>query len=283
MAYADIPFTEELRREVSAAFGVPEQKAVRLHGGEESAAYRIADLVVRIGPRWRTDAEMRWFARLAAHAAAAVPEVIAPVAAHDGDFVVRAAGRPVTVWPFAPGAWPDKHDPAVRQQAAELLVRLHAALADAPQPPGPVTPMPEGPGDDLRDPALDAWLAERASSKAQPLHGDFYRGNALAVGGHITALLDWDDACVGPVEREAAEGAWEWGACLDTGVVDGAQEFLAAYAAAGGTIVDDVTFRQYARARMRSEILLARTRWDELDAYDHAYHLRQVTAFHALS
>jgi Ser/Thr protein kinase RdoA (MazF antagonist) len=282
VVYADIPYTEDLRREVAAAFGVPAGKAVRLHGGEESAAYRIADLVVRIAPQWRTDAETRWFAQLAAHAAAAAPEVVAPVAARDGDFVVRAAGRPVTVWPFVAGMWPDKDEPAFRGQAAQLLVRVHAALADAPMPAQPVTPMPEGPGEDLRDPELDAWLAERALGEIQPLHGDFYRGNALAVGGRITALLDWDDACVGPTAKDAAEGAWEWGGCLDTGVVDGAQEFLAAYAEAGGAVVDDVTFRQYARARMRGEILLARTRWDALDADDHDYHVRQVAAYHAL-
>lgn len=283
MVYAEIPFTPELRRAAVAAFGVPPQgEAERLHGGEESAAYRIADLVVRIGPRWRTDAEMTWFARLAAHASAAVPEVIAPLMAHDGDFVVRAAGRPMTAWPFVPGTWPDKRDPDVRRQAAELLVRVHAALADAPLPVEPVTAMSEGPGADLRDPVLDAWLAERSSGKVQPLHGDYYRGNALAVGGRITALLDWDDATVGPVAKEAAEAAWNWGGCLDTGVLDGAQEFLAAYAAAGGAEIDEVTLRQYSRAQMRAEILLARTRWTDLAADDHVYHERQLSAFHSL-
>ncbi|NUO57876.1 MAG: phosphotransferase [Hamadaea sp.] len=283
MVYAEIPYTAAVREAVGAAFGVPDEPAVRLQGGEESAAYRVADLVIRLGPSWRTDAEMAWFAGLAAHASAAVPEVIAPLQARSGDYVIRAAQRPVTVWPFAAGTWPGKYDAGVRQQAAELLVRVHAALADAPGPVEPVTAMPQGPGEDLADPWLDAWLAERAQGKVQPLHGDFYRGNTLAVGGRITALLDWDDAVVGPVEREAAEGAWEWGGCLDTGVVDGAQEFLAAYAAAGGPIVDDLTFRQYARARMRGEILLARTRWNELDADDHSYHERQVAAYHALT
>ncbi|NUT34326.1 MAG: phosphotransferase [Hamadaea sp.] len=283
MVYAEIPFTPELRAAAAAAFGVPaDGEAVRLHGGEESAAYRVADLVVRIGPRWRTDAEMTWFARLAAHASAAVPEVIAPLPAHDGALVVRAAGRPMTAWPFAAGTWPDKRDPDVLRQAAELLVRVHAALASAPPPKEPVTPMPEGPGDDLRDPALDAWLRDGLSGAVQPLHGDYYRGNALAVGGRVTALLDWDDATVGPVAKEAAEAAWNWGGCLDTGVLDGAQEFLAAYAAAGGADVDEITFRQYARAQMRAEILLARTRWADLDADDHVYHERQVAAFHSL-
>jgi Ser/Thr protein kinase RdoA (MazF antagonist) len=282
VVYADVPLTPAVRRAVVAAFGVPDGEAVRLHGGEESAAYRIADMVVRLGPRWRTDTEMSWFARLAAHASATVPEVVAPVPARSGEYVVRAEQHPVTVWPFAPGTWPGKHHPGVRQQAAELLVRVHTALADAPRPVEPVTAMPQGPGEDLADPWLDDWLAERAQGKTQPLHGDYYRGNTLTVAGRITALLDWDDAIVGPVEREAAEGAWEWGECLDTGVIDGAQEFLAAYAAAGGPVVDDLTFRQYARARMRGEILLARTRWDELDTDDRDYHERQVAAYHAL-
>jgi Ser/Thr protein kinase RdoA (MazF antagonist) len=205
VVYANIPLTPTMRRELTARFGVPRGKAVRLYGGEESAAYRIADIVVRIGPQWRTDAEMAWFARLAAHAAAAVPEVVAPL------FVVRLSGRPVSGWPFVAGEWPDKFDPGMRRQAAELLVRLHKALADAPVPDEPVTPMPQGPGDDLADPGLDAWLASRAAQKVQPLHGDYYRGNVLALAGRITAILDWDDAYVGPVEREVAEAAWEWG------------------------------------------------------------------------
>ncbi|NUR74556.1 MAG: phosphotransferase [Hamadaea sp.] len=282
MVFADIAYTPAIHAAVRAAFGIPDEQPQRLHGGEESAAYRVADLVVRLAPSWRTNEEMTWFARLAAHASAAVPEVIAPRKARSGDYVIRTAQRPVSVWPFAAGTWPDKHDTGVRHQAAELLARLHTALADAPGPTGPVTQTPQGLGEDLADPWLDAWLAERAAGKTQALHGDYYRGNTLAVGSRITALLDWDDAVVGPVEREAAEGAWEWGGCLDTGVVDGAQEFLAAYAEAGGPVVDDVTFRQYARARMRGEILLARTRWDELGADDHAYHERQLAAYHNL-
>lgn len=283
MVYADIPLTPHLRRDLTATFGVsPNARAERLHGGEESAAYRVGDLVIRIGPQWRTDREMRWFARLAEHAAAVVPEVVAPVPAVSGDLVVRLGGRPVSVWPFAAGRWPAKNDHALRDQAAELLARLHKALAGAPMPEEPPTPMLAGPGDDLADPDLDAWLESRASLAVQPLHGDYYRGNALAADGRITALLDWDDAYVGPLEKDVCEAAWEWGSGLATGTLDGALAFLSAYTASGGIAVTPYALRQYARARVRAEVLYARTRWQELDADDHAYHRAQIAAFHAL-
>jgi Ser/Thr protein kinase RdoA (MazF antagonist) len=283
VVYADIPLTPQLRQDLCAAFGVPAHgRAVRLHGGEESAAYRLGDVVVRIAPQWRTDHEMRWFATLANHAATVVPEVVAPLPAASGDFVVRLGGRPISLWPFVAGEWPTKGDPGLRDQAAELLARLHKALADAPMPDEPPTPMAQGPGEDLADPELDAWLESRASLAVQPLHGDYYRGNVLAVDGRITALLDWDDAYVGPLEKDLCEAAWEWGNGLKTGSLAGPLAFLAAYTSSGGIAVTPFALRQYARARVRAEVLYARTRWQELDSGDHAYHRAQIAAFHAL-
>jgi Ser/Thr protein kinase RdoA (MazF antagonist) len=283
VVYADIPLTPAMRRGLSAAFGVPvKERAVRLHGGEESAAYRIGDVVVRVAPQWRTDREMRWFAQLATHAAGAVPEVVAPLLSTHGDLVVRLSGRPMSVWPFVAGDWPAKGDHALRDQAAELLARLHKALADAPRPKEPPTPMAQGPGEDLADAELDAWLQSRASVGVQPVHGDYYRGNALAVDGRITALLDWDDAYVGPLEKDVCEAAWEWGAGLTTGSLAGPLAFLAAYTSSGGIALPQYALRQYARARMRAEVLYARTRWQELDADDHAYHRAQIAAFQSL-
>jgi Ser/Thr protein kinase RdoA (MazF antagonist) len=283
VVYADIPLTPAMRRGLAEAFGVPvKERAQRLHGGEESAAYRLGDVVVRIAPQWRTDSEMRWFVALANHAAAVVPEVITPLPATSGDFVVRLCGRPISLWPFVAGEWPAKGDHGLRDQAAELLVRLHKALADAPLPDHAPTPMAQGPGEDLADPELDAWLQARASLGVQPVHGDFYRGNALAVDGRITALLDWDDAYVGPLEKDLCEAAWEWGAGLKSGSLTGPLAFLAAYRSSGGIAVSQHTLRQYARTRMRAEVLYARTRWQELDADDHAYHRAQIAAFHAL-
>jgi Ser/Thr protein kinase RdoA (MazF antagonist) len=283
VVYADIPLTPQLRQDLSAAFGVPAHgRAVRLYGGEESAAYRLGDVVVRIAPQWRTDREMRWFAGLAEHTAAVVPEVVAPVPAVSGDLVVRLSGRPISLWPFVAGDWPTKGDHGLRDQAAELLARLHKALADAPTPDEPPTPMAQGPHEDLTDPELDAWLESRACLAVQPLHGDYYRGNVLAVDGRITALLDWDDAYVGPLEKDVCEAAWEWGNGLSTGSLDGALAFLSAYTASGGIAVTPFALRQYARARVRAEVLYARTRWQLLDADDHAYHRAQIAAFHAL-
>jgi Ser/Thr protein kinase RdoA (MazF antagonist) len=208
--------------------------------------------------------------------------VVAPLPAASGDFVVRLGGRPISLWPFVAGEWPTKGDPGLRDQAAELLARLHKALADAPMPDEPPTPMAQGPGEDLADPELDAWLESRASLAVQPLHGDYYRGNVLAVDGRITALLDWDDAYVGPLEKDLCEAAWEWGNGLKTGSLAGPLAFLAAYTSSGGIAVTPFALRQYARARVRAEVLYARTRWQELDSGDHAYHRAQIAAFHAL-
>jgi aminoglycoside phosphotransferase (APT) family kinase protein len=114
------------------------------------------------------------------------------------------------------------------------------------------------------------------------LHGDYYPGNALAVDGRVTAVLDWDDAYVGPLEKDVCEAAWEWGAGLSTGSLDGALAFLSAYTASGGIAVTPFALRQYARARVRAEVLYARTRWQQLDADDHSYHRAQIAAFHTL-
>jgi hypothetical protein len=72
------------------------------------------------------------------------------------------------------------------------------------------------------------------------------------------------------------------GAGLTTGSLAGAREFTEAYAAAGGIRIPDIALRQYARARLRSEVLFSRTRWQALDGDDHAYHRAQVAAFHSL-
>jgi hypothetical protein len=53
--YADIPLTDRVAKAVADRFGIEASPydAPWLHGGEESAAYRLGDHVVRIGPRWR--------------------------------------------------------------------------------------------------------------------------------------------------------------------------------------------------------------------------------------
>lgn len=94
--------------------------------------------------------------------------------------------------------------------------RLHRALAASRQRFGP---RPRGGGTvtsaviDDGELELEEWIREfnRRAGPSQPLHGDFYAGNMLARGGRIVALLDWDEAILGPPERELAWAAWEFG------------------------------------------------------------------------
>ncbi|MBB5867200.1 Ser/Thr protein kinase RdoA (MazF antagonist) [Allocatelliglobosispora scoriae] len=249
--------------------------AQRLGLGEESAAYRLGDVVVRVGPVWRTDAEILWFGELAATARTFVPEAIAPLRAP-----VRVGGHPVTVWPFVEGEPTRRGNPQSRAQAARILAGIHAALATAPGTR--VTAMTQADAADLHDPELDAWIAEfdRAGGRVQALHGDFWPGNSLtSADGRIVAVLDWDDAWVQRRERELAHAAWEWGDGLDTGSLDGVREFLAAYGEHG---LDEVALRQLIRERLRFEIRYARSRPEVLDDDDLVYHADQAAAFHAL-
>lgn len=286
--YADIPWTGGIARTVVVHFGidVPTERAVRLHGGEESAAYRVGAHVVRIGPVWRGDERMEWCHAIAAHAATAAVEFLAPVPTGDGRTVARCDGRPVTVWPYVPGTWADDRNRAHRRQAAGLLARFHTAMAAAgagppPAPPGrgPVPP-------EVADADLDAWLAgfDRRHPVRHPLHGDYYAGNTLAAGDRIVAVLDWDEAYLGPPQREAAHAAWEWGDGLLGGTLAGAYEFLHHYAAAGGpgADLDGTAVHQLIRQRLRSEVCWARgtdERGVQRDAGDRSYTEAQIAAF----
>jgi hypothetical protein len=116
---------------------------------------------------------------------------------------------------------------------------------------------------EVADPDLDGWLADfdRRHPQRHPLHGDHYAGNALAQGERLVAVLDYDEAYLGPPQREAAHAAWEWGDGLAAGKLDGAHEFLGAYAAESGpgADLDDTSLRQLIRERLRSEVRWART------------------------
>ncbi|MGI8594506.1 MAG: phosphotransferase enzyme family protein [Solirubrobacteraceae bacterium] len=261
----------------------------RLLGGEESAAYRLGRHVVRIGPAWRADAEVEWCHAVAAAAAARVAEALAPCRTATGSTVARVARRPVTVWPFVEGSRGDDRDRGQRAQAADLLARLHDALAGVRLGPRPPASAPRAEVPDLEDPELDEWLDDfdRAHESRQPLHGDFYGGNVLVREGRIVGLLDWDEAFVGPPERELAWAAWEWGDGLGTLALQGARTFIAEYAAAGGPArpIGGDCLRQLVRQRIRWEVSYARAaarRGVALDADDHEYQDRQLEAFRLL-
>jgi len=257
----------------------------RLHGGEESAAYRLGPHVARIGPEWRTNAEAEWCHTVALAAAEQVPEAIAPRRTVDGVTVVRCDGRPLSLWPFVEGAWGDKSDEGQRRQAAELLARVHMALRSARtsvshRPPSTIS---WDTADETVDADLDAWLVDFDGGgwQVQPLHGDFYRGNVLVSSGRIVGLLDWDEAFIGPPERELAWAAWEWTGDLD---LTGVRQFVRQYLDAGGPArpMDDVMLRQLIRQRLRNDVSYAAGatgRGTALDEADREYHARQIESF----
>ncbi|MEW9555872.1 phosphotransferase enzyme family protein [Nonomuraea sp. NPDC050783] len=292
MIYARTPLTPEIREAVALTWGVTGE-GERLHGGEESAAYRLGGHVVRVGPARRTPAESEWCHAVARYAAAGLPEAVAPLPADGGRTVVVVAGRPVSCWPYVEGDWPDSDVPAQREAGARLLARLHRSLAGLRPGPRPVPAFQESglygdpPRDaaELDDPDLDRWLAafHAGHPTRHPLHGDYYTGNTLARDGRIVAVLDWDETFVGAPELELAAAALEWGDDL----AGPSEEFVAAYHDEGGTAarLDEESLAQLVRHKLRREYAYfhqaARSgvRHDEEDV---AYHRARVELFHRL-
>ncbi|MET9070169.1 phosphotransferase [Streptosporangium sandarakinum] len=294
MPFVDTPLTVPMRRAVQDAWGRRiDGEPVRLYGGEESAAYRVDDLVVRVGPARRTSAEAEWCHSIAVHAASTLPEAVAPLRALGGATVIRVDGRPVSVWPYVEGGWPDEEQPQVRTQGARLLARLHRTLASHRPPPRPVASFVEtglygeAPHDvpELADRELDRWLADfhRRNPVRQPLHGDFYPGNTLARDGRLVAVLDWDEAVVGAPEMEVASAALEWADEYGDSPAR-RRRFVTDYHEAGGTAggMDDETLVQLIRHRLRREAAYfehARRQGAEHDEDGLEHHERRVKAF----
>lgn len=305
MPFAETVLSDQIRTVVLQAWGVRlGGEPVRLYGGEESAAYRAREVdgaeparevVVRIGPEWRGSEEAEWCHLVAQRAAdGGLDEAVVPLRTRDGRTVVRADGRPVSLWPYMAGCWAEGADPAGAVRAARLLARLHRALADVTLPARPVPAglqiglAGEVVYDDpaLHDPELDGWLAEfsRRATRVHPLHGDFYHGNLLAdAAGQLVAVLDWDEALVAPPELELAGAALEfagefgddWAAC---------RRFVDAYLAEGGTVdaLDDEAMAQLMRHRLRREAADAGARGVLPDDADFEYHRRRMAAFSTL-
>ncbi|GAA3256506.1 phosphotransferase enzyme family protein [Nonomuraea helvata] len=292
MIYTKTPLTPEIREAVALTWGFTGD-GERLHGGEESAAYRLDGHVVRIGPAGRAAAESEWCHATALHAATTLPEAVAPVPTADGATVIMVAGHPVSCWPYVEGDWPDSDVPEQRAAGARLLARLHESLATFRPGPRPVPAFQESglygepPQDapDLDDPALDRWLAEFHARRPlrHPLHGDYYTGNTLARDGGIVAVLDWDETFVGAPEVELAAAALEWG----DDELGPSKEFVDAYHEAGGTAgeLDEEALAQLIRHKLRREYAYFRkavgagVRHDEEDL---EYHRARVALFHQL-
>lgn len=291
MIYVEVPLTEDIQAIVAAEWGHKGDNE-RLHGGEESAAYRVGDVVVRIGSFGRDPAEVEWCNGIATAAARAVPEAVAPLPRADGSTVVMVAGRPITVWPLIEGQWAATEDPVQFAEAARLLARVHRALVDHRPRPRPKRSFLEigldgTPPAELPDTELDRWLAEfTLTARAQPLHGDYYHGNLLSRDGHVTAVLDWDEALIGPPELELASAALEF-ADEYRRDLSGARGFVDAYLDEGGAAgdLDDTTLAQLMRHRLRREAVyfgIAVARGVEHDEDALEYHRERLAAFHQL-
>ena len=288
MPYVDTPLTEGARAVVERHWAENVSgSAARLHGGEESAAFRVGDLVIRVGPPWRQLSELEWCHAVARTAAASVPEAIAPRVNARGETVVLVDGRPISVWPFVEGEWADYDDQEQRSQAPVLLAAIHRALAAASVGPRPLRSSPSAVVPEVEDPDLDVWMAAFLLTHPhhQPLHGDFYSGNLLARDRRIVAVLDWDEALVGPPELELAWAAWEWGDGLWADDFADVFAFVDAYRAAGGraTKLTHTELFQLVRVRLRDEVRYASAVGNQLDADDHVYRLRQVDMWHRLA
>lgn len=293
MAFIELELTAEIRLALCRGWGLrADRAAMRLFGGEESAAFRIGEHVVRVGPAWRRDEELQWSYSVAAAVAARVPEVTAPVPRTAGGYLVRAAGRPVSVWPYVAGDWADPDNEDQRRQAAQLLARLHCAFAAVRTLPR--RPSAPGPGDVhnplLPDPDLDRWMDDfyARHSRRHPLHGDFYRGNILVRDGIIVALVDWDDVFIGPPEQELAWAVREWTQRRRTTLdIAAAQQFTGQYRAAGGTAepITPEDLAQLIRDRIRREVTYSQAVgvWGiSADPDDVAYEAGQLRAFREL-
>ena len=278
MAFVETPLPDV--GAIAEAWGLDlADDATRLHGGEESAAYRVGEHVVRVGAEWRSSEMLEWCNGVARAASLTVPEAVAPLSTPSGSTVVRFGDRPVTLWPFIDGAWSDEDEHFA--EAAALLARLHRALdgIEVGGRPEDTTPLAAAP--DLYDAELDEWLLEFEDSHrhVHPQHGDYYHGNLLAADGRLVALIDWDEAFIGPPEIGLANAAWEWGDGLWADSFDDVFEFVDLYVGARGTApgITEAELRQLVRARLRREI-----RYSRLHNSDPEYEARQLMIFDSL-
>jgi Ser/Thr protein kinase RdoA (MazF antagonist) len=269
-----------------------------LTGGYESDVYRVGELVVRVSPAWRTDAELLWTHDLTRHCARTIPQVVAPLAARDGRTLFRWDDRPVTVYPYVAGEPLDWSKPALLEQAGTLLARIHnaglcwpnrrprpSASTAAPSIPDALPDPPE-----IVDPDLDRWFETVFAQQDHvtgPVHGDYYRANLLCADKLILGIIDWDESEVRPLITETAWAMWEF--AHDAGHFDynRAQPFLWAYWLERGQTRsmrsrDTLSLFQVIRRHLRYEIrrsLAAEARGEGVDL---RYRDNQIDAFNNL-
>ena len=206
---------EDLATATSAWLGRRLRLESLLLGGEEaevwSASTDAERFVIHVSAAWRDPAEVSWSHAVATQAARTVPEAVAPISVRDETYFTWN-GRVVAVFPFIEGDRADREDLSQVADAGRLLARIHRALLEWQPAPGEMVLGPSVVVDALADPDLDAWWLQALERvRIGVCHGDYYRRNVLVSDGEIRGVIDWNEAHVGPLIREVAFAAWEFG------------------------------------------------------------------------
>lgn len=288
----------DLKQELTRRFGESfDATAHQLTGGYEAEVWRVDDIVVRVSPTWRTDAELLWVHELTQHCATALPQVIAPLHALNGETLFRWNDHPITLYPFVDGEILDRDDDHQIQQAARLLAQIHTlglTWQDKRPRPSLSNIAPSIPTDQIDptsivDPDLDEWITTvfEASEQVQgAIHGDYYRANILCEAGQIAGIIDWDESEIRPLITEVAWAMWEFthAATGDDLDVERANLFLNSYCTERDSLTDtDIAFViPLIRRHLRYEIRRSIADEQRGDSVDLDYRNAEIRAFNNL-
>jgi aminoglycoside phosphotransferase (APT) family kinase protein len=127
------------------------------------------------------------------------------------------------------------------------------------------------------------WLRANAPHPAQPrlVHGDFRLGNFIVDEGGLTAVIDWELAHLGDPAEDIGWlciRSWRFGNDdRPVAGVGGLQEFISAYEAAGGRIVDPVRIRYWeAFGNVKWAVICARQAHDHLSGARRSHELASL-------
>lgn len=166
----------------------------------------------------------------------------------DGSALRELAGKPALLQPRLAGKHINTPNTQHCAQVGELLGQLHLATRDKvlerktdrgldwmlQEGAILISHLEQAPGDLLKA-ALDEIERLKPAIMALPranLHGDLFRDNALFEGTHLTGVIDFYNACSGPMLYDLAIALNDWCSTAE-GLIDAprARALLGAYAA----------------------------------------------------
>jgi Ser/Thr protein kinase RdoA (MazF antagonist) len=290
----------DLLEAVAEAYGLQTPiSAERLTGGFANDVFLLTDdppVVLHIKHPPLDLRSLSWEHELLALLRPHLPEIPSPMRTLGGGTFLLHEERPVWLTPYVPG---EPAEPADRRAVAAALGRLHAVQLEVKPRPGhprlrdlpipPLRPMP---------PAFDSWLPLIASARTETIelisriattrqttvgitHNDIFPGNVLVYDGHVTGLLDWEEADLDWLVWDLASSILTFCSTADGDLDTSAtQGFLDTYRAASGRVQpeEDDLIVPLLRAKRILEVLRAPTdrhpRWD--------YQLENLRAYQLL-